>query len=155
MKKTMTILLISMSVLLAGCNKNEESAVIDPEVKKEQASSTEQPPQQEEYDLEFAEVTDIVGNEVSLKFGTPPEEEPVEEQTGGGDEAAVNTEAQSISDLVSELEFTGEQLKVTIETGTEILSGGKASSLSSLKKGSVIALERDKDNHIIQINIIM
>lgn len=151
----MTILLISMSVLLAGCNKNEESAVIDPEVKKEQASSTEQPPQQEEYDLEFAEVTDIVGNEVSLKFGTPPEEEPVEEQTGGGDEAAVNTEAQSISDLVSELEFTGEQLKVTIETGTEILSGGKASSLSSLKKGSVIALERDKDNHIIQINIIM
>lgn len=155
MKRTMIILLASMSVLVAGCQKKDQSVATDNEVKQEQIDTTEQGAQQEEYDLEFAEVTDIVGNEVSLKFGTPPEEEPVEEQTGGGDEAAINTQAHEISDLVSDLEYTGEQITVTIETGTEILSGGKASSLSSLKKGSVIALERDKDNNIKQLNIIM
>lgn len=114
----------------------------------------------------YGKITSIVGNEIELSVAEIPESEnnetsepPTVPEDSFDAPAAMMTPAMSADEVVdvgSNLEYTGETLNLTLSAGTKILQNGQETTLSALKKGSVLSvLIDDVDSMNVSIVDIM
>lgn len=158
MKKMITMTLaLALACSLAACGGNVDSTTgkTPPEGSGTVAvgGSGGEDIMSADYEFLFGKVTSIVGNEIELALAEMPEVEtpPVEEDTAGENDipegtvsAATGTIAVDPSSNAGEnMEFTGETLTITIPAGVQIYSMGQETTLSALKKGSLVSVMVD------------
>lgn len=152
MKKKLMMLCLVPLLLMAGCQKNEKK-VSDKEI-----SSNESISQEIDFTTEYGKVTEINGNEVSLKMGTLKEKDEEEKQSEPiGDEAGTMTEAGQASEgegLDSQLEYSDKKIDIIVKAGTKVLSMGENVGVKGMKKGSLVAIDKDKDGKILQLTLL-
>ncbi len=149
MKKTVYLIgLMSTLMLIAtGCSKeNQPKKQDETKVTTEVVTQDTKEEQPELTELKFGKVTKIIGNEIEIRVGKDPLEEEQttkeEEKTTDGEvKAAASTEAKSIADIPKELDYTGEEMSLKIDSGAEIIVKGQSGNVSDLKKGDVVMIE--------------
>ena len=144
MKKIGVLLLAAvMSISVMACGKDK----VDEKNSETQAQAMENENEgvAEGIDLTYGKVINIVGNELEIKIGTlpEPEENSEEEAPAMGGDAVAAAPAQEMAPEDYELNYTGETLKVTVDSGIKIMNMGQKCSLANIKEGNVIGLLLD------------
>lgn len=130
------------------------------------ANNTEQSSEGGDSTYLYGKITQITGNEIELAIALMPDDD-----TAGGDEGSKDaidipddaaaalmpaTEA-SLGDTFEEsMEYTGETLTLTLPAGVEFLRMGEESTISELKKGSLVSITVDnmEDMNISSVSIM-
>lgn len=114
----------------------------------------------------YGKVTKITGNEIELALAVMPEDDaPSDEEDGKDtldipDGAAAGlvpaTDAGSGATFEESMEYTGETLTLTIPAGTMIYSMGQESTITALKKGSLVSITIDnrENKNISSVSIL-
>ena len=112
----------------------------------------------ENYESLYGKVTSVVGNEIELALAELPDDnatdgdsDPVPVELPGG---IVVTQKEPIN--VESMEYTGESLTFTLPAGTQFYSDGQETTLSAIKKGSVVSVTVDnrEDMNIQSVEIL-
>lgn len=107
------------------------------------------------YEQEYAIVTEIVGNELTFKIGTPNEtsqpDKQEEQEPIPSNDSAMMGEAQEAEPLT--LTLTGEEEHVVIDAGIKIMAMGENGSLKDIKKGNIVQFERE-NNKVVRITVM-
>lgn len=119
-----------------------------------------------EYEELYGTITSVVGNEIELALVKMPEvEEPSEEEIEGADELPATTDAVLMTpasestasvDEGENVEYTGENLTITIPAGVTIYSMGQESTMSAVKKGSLVsvAVDNKEDMNVQSVRVL-
>lgn len=119
-----------------------------------------------EFDYLYGKITKITGNEIEVAIVKMQEEELPEGGEGGSqaadipDGAAVALSPAQVIDpnaMADEnVEYTGETFTLTIPAGVKIDNLGQESTISALKKGSLvlIAVDNAEDLNISSVSIL-
>lgn len=119
-----------------------------------------------EYDYLYGKITKITGNEIELALAKMPEDDTIVDEgagteadyASGGTAAVTALPAQVIdpNEMEKSMEYTGETLTLTILTGVKFDSMGQESTLSALKKGSLVSITVDnlEDMNISSVSIL-
>ncbi|AOY77140.1 hypothetical protein [Clostridium formicaceticum] len=175
MKKTFKIVIgiVVLSLLFAGCQKNEEITnaiqTTDQVQRSEDLNSQGRSPNAEQNppDL-YGKVKSIVGNEVLLELAEIPEIRT--EQQNNGDQRPINEVAVGggMGPMPGgqrpggnrEIKYTGETTTLLIPVGVPITSFGQNTSkqldIGDIYEGTLLQIWFDKDDEerIIQVRII-
>lgn len=107
-------------------------------------------------DTLYGKITGIVGNELEIALAQTPEGGDTSHSGGGDSEGLtemgglVPADSYDPADNVDpNMEYTGETISVTIPAGTKVFGARQEIELSSLKKGDVVSLIVDPENHSI------
>ncbi|MBO0475484.1 hypothetical protein DOK76_00295 [Vagococcus sp. DIV0080] len=151
MNKKLIVVGLSSLMIMTGCQtKNKE-------VKEQETKQSTEELVYEDIQTEYGKVLDVNGNEVSLKMGTLKEEEQQKESDTGGMDAGVMTEAATAAEgagLESQLEYSDKTTEIKIDAGLEISSQGKDVGINGIKKGSLVAIDKDKKGKILKITLL-
>lgn len=166
MKKLLVFLTtLTLTVTLAACGGNNTQQS-DPD--KNSASSMDDTSNTEtvaDSEYLYGKVTKITGNEIELALAVMPEDDAANSKEDNKDTidipdgaiAAVPvTEASSGTTFEESIEYTGETLTLTIPAGALIYNMGQESTISTLKKGSLISITVDnmEDKNISSVSIL-
>ena len=158
--KTLMPLLLSLAMLftLTACGSqggaDQEQNLNSPDVLDGDVSNDED----ENYESLYGKVTSVVGNEIELALAELPDDnatdgdsDPVPVELPGG---IVVTQKEPIN--VESMEYTGESLTFTLPAGTQFYSDGQETTLSAIKKGSVVSVTVDnrEDMNIQSVEIL-
>lgn len=179
MKKILVLLtILTLMTGLAGCggkNTGQLSNGADNQKQSEQENKTSSitgdsggSGDDEEIEVSeflYGKVTKITGNEIELAIAKMPEYDTPSGEDGGGDAGdapaaampAAPAEEGTPDDVVGEsVEYTGESLTLTIPTGVKFDSMGQESTMSALKKGSIVFITVDnlEDKNISAVSIL-
>lgn len=121
-------------------------------------------------DYFYGKITSIVGNEIELALAEMPEsgaamiggvkdEEAIFEGNGSGSVSSSAADAGitgSMGDVGENMEFTGENVTLTLPAGVKLYSMGKEIALSALEKGSIISVSVDnlEDKNVLSVDVM-
>lgn len=112
----------------------------------------------EAFEMLYGKVSSVVGNEIELALANPPGEDEAQDD---GESVPVElpggilvTQKEPIN--VESMEYTGESLTFTLPAGTKFYSDGQETTLSAVKKGSVVSVIVDnlEDMNIQSVEIL-
>lgn len=100
----------------------------------------------------YGKITAITGNEIEIALAKKTESEDVDDDLkdatpvvpGENDMPVIGGESENDS---GDIEFTGENMSLTIPAGIKIYSMGQEINLSNLKKGDMVSVAFDSDAH--------
>lgn len=156
-KRNLTLIALALALSFTACGvPNDGQANSSAGTEQSANSNSEQNTSQQgealpEVRMLYGKITSIVGNEIELSVAEIPESEnnetseppAVPEDSFDAPAAMMTTPAMSADEVVdagSNLEYTGETLNLTLSAGTKILQNGQETTLSALKKGSVLSV---------------
>lgn len=164
-KRICYMTVLTMLCVLTACGAGEkpgDTARNEGEISSEGSESAPL-----ESDYLYGKITSITGNEIELSLVKMPEPEAPsqeEKKEEGNDDQAVAAlpmtpalpAGEIVDDAGENMEYTGETLTLTIPAGIKFYSMGNETTLSALKKGSLISVEVDsqEDRNIRSVTIL-
>lgn len=114
----------------------------------------------------YGKITSITGNEIELALAEMPDMDVPAAKEGSGSDAgdipdgAIGGPAQPLDSMDEgggNMEYTGETLNIMLPVGVKFYSMGQETTLSALKKGSLVSIVVDnlEDMNIQVVDIMM
>lgn len=160
----LTVLTLMATLTACGGNSTQQS-----EPDNHSASGTDETRNTEavvDSEYLYGKVTKITGNEIELALAVMPEDDAASGEEddkdtvdiSGGAAVAVApaTDIGSGATFEESMEYTGETLTLTIPAGTMIYSMGQESTITALKKGSLVSITIDnrENKNISSVSIL-
>lgn len=167
MKKLMTLILaLALTCSLAACGSDGGNSAEDNSGNLAAGPGGSDTLVTMDCEYLYGKITSIVGNEIELALAEMPDTDtPATDGDDSGDTGEIPdgpiaaAPAQAVDPIVGggeNVEYTGETLTLTLPAGVKFYSMGQETTLSALKKGSLVSVVVDnlEDMNIQVIDIM-